>query len=57
MDSYNFQNYKNGRNHKYYGGHIKQSPYRITVPKFGKWYVTIDLGGYSGKINSSVRVL
>ena len=33
MDSTNYSNYKNGRRHHYYGGYVKQSPYRITVPR------------------------
>lgn len=57
MDSSNFQNYKNGRQHKYYGGYVTRSPYRVTVPSNGHWYVAIDLGGYSGRISSSVNVL
>jgi hypothetical protein len=57
MDSSNFSNYKSGRRHTYYGGRVTHSPYKIPVPRSGHWYVTIDLGGYSGKISSSVRVL
>lgn len=57
LDSSNFQNYKNGRRHSYYGGHVTKSPHKISVPRSGRWYVTIDLGGYSGKVSSSVRVL
>lgn len=57
MDSSNFQSYKNGRNYKYYGGYVTQSPFRIVVPNAGNWTVAIDLGGYSGTICSSVRIL
>jgi len=57
MDSSNYSNYKNGRRHSYYGGYVKKSPVRITVPRSGHWYVTIDLGGYAGTIKSSVNVL
>ena len=57
MDSSNFNNYKNGRRHHYYGGRATVSPTRIPVPSNGKWYVTIDLGGYSGRLNVSVKVL
>ena len=57
MDSSNFQNYKSGRRHKYYGGYVTRSPYRVSVPNNGHWYVAIDLGGYSGHISSSVNVL
>lgn len=57
MDSSNFSSYKSGRRHTYYGGHVTSSPYKIPVPRSGRWYVTVDLGGYSGKVSSSVRVL
>lgn len=57
MDFSNYNNYKNGRRHHYYGGYVKQSPYRIAIPTSGHWYVTIDLGGYSGTVKHSVRVL
>lgn len=57
MDSSNYRNYKNGRKHKYYGGYVKRSPYKIIVPNSTHWYVTIDLGGYVGKVRHSVRVL
>ena len=57
MDSSNYSSYKRGQQHRFYGGYVKQSPYRIPVPNSGHWYVAIDLGGYSGNIRSSVRVL
>lgn len=57
MDSSNFSSYKSGRRHTYYGGHVTSSPHRIPVPSSGRWYVTVDLGGYSGQVSSSVRVL
>lgn len=57
MDSTNYSNYKNGRKHRYYGGYVTRSPYRITVPSAGHWYLTIDLGGYSGTVRHNARVL
>lgn len=57
MTSSNYSNYKNGRRHQYYGGQATVNPTRITVPSANHWYVTIDLGGYVGKISASVNVL
>jgi len=57
MNSLNFQNYKRGGKHQFYGGHITRSPFNLSVPSFGRWYITIDLGGYSGNIKSSIRIL
>ena len=56
MNSSNFSNYKSGRRHTYYGGHVTRSPYRVTIPSSGYWYVTVDLG-YAGSVSSSVRTL
>ncbi len=57
MNSSNFASYKSGRRHTYYGGHVTRSPHRIPVPSSGIWYVTVDLGGYGGRVSSAVRVL
>ena len=57
MDSSNFSSYKNGRQHHYYGGLAKKSPVRLSVPRSGRWYVTVDLQGLRGSTKSSVRVL
>lgn len=53
----NFSNYKNGRRYNYYGGYVTRSPYTISVPSSGHWYLVIDLGGYSGTVRHSLRVL
>jgi hypothetical protein len=57
MDYSNYQNYKNGRKHTYYGGLAKQSPVRIPIPSTGNWYLTVDLQGLVGKVKSSMRIL
>lgn len=57
MDSSNYQKFKAGKRYQYIGGYVRNSPYKVTVPKTAHWYVVIDLGGYSGKIGSAVRVL
>lgn len=56
MDSSNFINYKNGRAHRYFGGHITSSITKLPIPSHGHWHLTIDLGGYSGSVHSSVNV-
>ena len=57
MDSSNYNSYKNGKSHRYYGGYVKRSPHKIIVPNSAHCYVTIDLGGYAGSVRHSVRVL
>lgn len=57
MDSSNFQSYRSGRRHNYIGGHAKRSPVRLQIPRSGHWYVTVDMGGYKGKVSSNARIL
>ncbi len=57
MNNTNFQSYRSGRKHQYYGGLVKRSPYRLTVPSSGQWHVTIDMAGLRGQVRSSARVL
>lgn len=57
LDSSNYNNYKNGRRYRYYGGFVKKSPFKVTVPHSGKWFVVVNLGGLSGQVRSSVRIL
>lgn len=57
MDSLNLQNYKTGRNHKYYGGLAKQSPIRLQIPSAGHWHVTVDMQGLRGTVSSSIRMV
>ena len=57
MDSSNFSNYKEGRQHRYFGGLVKQSPYRVQVPSTGHWHLTVDMTSLRGTVRSSARVL
>jgi hypothetical protein len=57
MDSSAFQSYRNGRNHRYYGGLAKQSPVRLQIPHSGHWHVTVDMTGLRGTVRASVRML
>jgi len=57
MDSSNYQSFKNGRQHQYFGGLAKRSPIRLQIPHSGHWYVTVDLQGLQGSVRSSMRIL
>lgn len=57
MDSSNFSSFKAGRQHRYIGGLVKRSPYRMQVPSSGRWHVTVDMIGLRGTVRSSARVL
>ncbi|QPE05513.1 DUF1883 domain-containing protein [Microbacterium schleiferi] len=57
MDSANFNSYRQGRRHRFYGGLAKVSPSRIVVPSTRHWYVTIDLAGLrASSVRASVNV-
>lgn len=56
LDSSNFSNYHNGKEHRYYGGYVTVSPYRLATPNPGQWHLVIDLGGYAGTVKASVSV-
>jgi len=57
VDSINFQHYKNGNSFECYTSKSASSPYSITVPRSGHWYIVLDLGGGSGILNYSIKVL
>lgn len=57
MDSSNFSSYRRGRRHRFYGGHVKQSPVRLQVPHGGHWHVAVDMGGHGGRVQAGVQVL
>ncbi len=57
LDSTNYDNYKNGRAYRYYGGHAEVSPVRLPAPRGGKWHLVVNLGGYPGSVRAGVRVL
>lgn len=56
MDSVNFSRYKAGKKHQYYGGLIKQSPYRLTIPNNGSWHVTVDTRGLRNGTRASITM-
>jgi len=57
MDDINFHAFQSGRQHRYAGGHFKSSPVNIPAPSSGKLNVVVDLGGYAGRLEASVRVI
>jgi len=57
MDAINFQNYRDGRQFTYHGGHFTRSPAVVRPPHPGQWFVVVDLGGAAGRVSASVRVV
>ena len=56
LDDLNFNSYKAGRQHTYYGGLAEKSPVRLSPPYAGHWHLVIDLGGYAGSVSASTIV-
>ena len=57
LDDPNYSLYKQGKQHRYYGGLATRLPVRLTPPHAGRWYVVIDLGGYAGTVKASVNII
>jgi hypothetical protein len=57
LDPTNFQNYKNGRQFRYFGGYVTTTPYQVRPPHRGHWHLAIDLGGNAGTVRAGVRML
>jgi Domain of unknown function (DUF1883) len=57
VDNINFQNYRSGRDFRYYGGLQTRSPVYLTPPRDDHWHLIINLGGASGTIRHSVNVI
>lgn len=57
MNNSDFQNYRNGRRHRYHGGLVKQSPFRMQIPSTGRWHLTVDMLGLRGSVKASTRIL
>ncbi|MEK6719030.1 MAG: DUF1883 domain-containing protein [Chloroflexota bacterium] len=56
MDDPNFDRYRRGTQHQYFGGHATQSPVAIRPPRPGQWHVIVDLGGYPGQVRAGISV-
>lgn len=56
LDSTNLSLYKRGKKHKGYGGHVTKSPYKVAIPRSGRWHLVIDRGGFKGRARASVSV-
>lgn len=57
MDSSNFNSYRNGHQHRFYGGRATKSPVTLAIPHPGHWYAVVDMQGLGGRVNASFRVL
>ena len=56
MDAMNYDLFKNKQQHKYFGGFVTVSPYRMAIPWDGHWVVLIDASS-DPNFKPSVKVL
>lgn len=57
LDDINFSAYRDGRSFNYFGGWATESPVRLAPSHSGYWHVIVDLGGASGTIRASIRII
>ena len=57
LDSNNLSHFKRGGRYQCLGGYQTSTVGHLRVPNSGHWHVVIHLGGYAGRVRSSVRKL
>jgi hypothetical protein len=57
LDGSNYSAFRAGRRHNYFGGLAKRTPVRLQIPRNGRWYLVIHLGGMHGSVRHSMRIL
>ena len=57
LDDINFSAYRDGRSFNYFGGWATKSPTRLVPPHGSHWHVVVDLGGASGTVRASIRIV
>jgi hypothetical protein len=57
LDPGNFNRFRRGEKHTYYGGLATETPFRIQVPRSGHWYVAVHMRGLRGSTRASAAVI
>lgn len=57
MDDLNFECFRRGTRHKYYGGFYRTLPAKIVVPATDYWNITLDLAGRQARVRHSIKFL
>jgi len=57
LDSSNYQKYRRGGQHRYYGGLARRSPVRIPIPHSGTWHAVVDMQGLRGTVRAGFKVI
>jgi hypothetical protein len=57
LDTSNYQCFRRGGRHDFYGGLAKRSPVTITIPRSGHWHCVVDNQGLRNSTRAGVRVI
>jgi hypothetical protein len=57
LDSSNFNRYRRGEQHRYYGGLATRSPAQLVVPHGGHWHCVVDMQGLRGSVRAGFRII
>jgi len=57
LDSSNFSQYKQGKQHRFHGGRATKSPVRIPIPHSGHWHAVVDMQGLRGTTRAGFKVI
>ncbi|PYZ93351.1 hypothetical protein CR194_09165 [Salipaludibacillus keqinensis] len=57
LDPKNYEKFKKGEHYKSYGGLARSSPYKISVPSTGTWFIVFHLGKDEGNLKYKIYFL
>jgi len=57
LNDTNYHKYKSGDSFDFRGGLAVTSPAHLSPPHRGHWHLCVDLMGYVGSVNVSVRII
>lgn len=55
LDEPNYALYRARKSFRYQGGLSGRSPVTLTVPRDGRWYLVVDMGGYGGRVRARIE--
>ena len=56
MNEENYDSFSQNGTHRFMGGYIERSPYKVPIPFDDHWYTVIEAGSFFGKIKSLVKL-
>jgi hypothetical protein len=57
LEHHEFAKYDRGDSYEFRGGLALVSPVKMAPPHRGHWHVVVDLEGYDGSVQASLRVI